>query len=445
MNICFPEDQWIALQEAMRDRRDESAAIALAHVVRGATPRLLVRELRLPTAESYQRRGAHEAELSPQFVADVVREARDAGMSTVFIHTHPFAAHGEFSPVDDAGEVHLLDFVQRRLPNGEHAAIVLGRQTHSARRLGTRERATTTVIGPSISTVTDGTDSVSQPSAARAEVFDRQVLAFGESVQRRLARMRVGIVGLGGTGSVMAEQLAHLGVTDFTLVDPDVLTLSNLNRVVGATNADVDVAKVDISSRLIRRIRPDARVEGVKGSVLRNDVLSRLRDLDVLFCCTDSHGSRYVLNELAYRFLVPTFDCGVVIVATPSGVTHVLARIQMLAPGLACLTCGTALDPEQVRRDLLSDYERAQDPYVRGASVDQPAVISLNGTAVSMTVTMFLGAISAFPIRARHQHYDALRGIVRVIDSTPRAGCITCSREGGLAVGDSWPLPARSG
>jgi molybdopterin/thiamine biosynthesis adenylyltransferase len=299
-----------------------------------------------------------------------------------------------------------------------------------------------TVAGPTV-TRADLDPDIRVPVGDSLSAYDRQVQVFGIQVQKRLSSLRIGIVGLGGTGSMVAEQLAHLGIQRFVLVDPDVIELSNLNRVVGASGGDIARPKVDVAAELIRRVQPSASAEKIIDSVNKNSVLMRLRELDAIFCCTDSHGSRHLLNELAYRFLVPCFDCGVVIAASDGQVTHVSGRAQMLAPGLACLTCSQLLDPEQVRRDLMADYERALDPYILGNSVPQPAVISLNGSIVSLAVTMFLGAFGGLPIAARHQRLNAIQGTVRVIDSTPIEGCISCSAAGGLAVGSSWPLPGR--
>src|ERR1019366_462501 len=64
-------------------------------------------------------------------------------------------------------------------------------------------------------------------------VFDRNVRAFGGPVQTALGQLTVGIVGCGGTGSAVAEQLVRLGVRRFILVDPDKLSASNVTRVYG--------------------------------------------------------------------------------------------------------------------------------------------------------------------------------------------------------------------
>ena len=122
-----------------------------------------------------------------------------------------------------------------------------------------------------------------------------------------------------------------------------------------------------------------------------------IADTDFVFCCTDSHGSRAVLNQTAYQYLVPAIDMGVAIITQKGQITDIAGRSQMLAPGLGCLMCGDLLNPEAIRVDLLTDFERAADPYIVGAHEPAPAVISVNATISSISVTMFLAAVTGIP------------------------------------------------
>lgn len=446
MTVLVPGQIWDLLSQTLGSGAVESAGVALAHALwqDGRVARLLVREVRLPQRGNFLRREPYSVELSPSFVAATVAEARARGMSPVFFHTHPFSEEPHFSETDDKGEKVLLEFVRRRMPGVPSASLVLGTQRPAARLLGERRPVDVVVVGPCIRRYTQGGEAPAARSGAGDTAwYDRQVRAFGSSGQHRLAGMRVGVVGMGGTGSMAAEQLAHLGVGGLLLIDPDALEASNLNRVVGATAGDVGRAKVDVAGEHVRAINPSADVQCLNEDVASNAVLRKLRCLDAVICCTDSHGSRHVLNELAYRFLVPVFDCGVAVAAAGDEVTHIAGRAQMLAPGLPCLNCAGVLDAELVRRDLMPDSERAADPYFHGDAVPQPAVISLNGTVVSLVVTMFLSAFVGIPASARHQRYDAVRGVVRNISVDRVDSCVSCSTAGGLAVGDSWPLPGR--
>ena len=81
-------------------------------------------------------------------------------------------------------------------------------------------------------------------------------------IEATLASIKVGIVGLCGGGSHIVQQLAHAGVLNFTVVDPDQIDASNLNRLVGATEQDVVLKsfKADIAKRVISNISPHAHV-----------------------------------------------------------------------------------------------------------------------------------------------------------------------------------------
>ena len=91
--------------------------------------------------------------------------------------------------------------------------------------------------------------------------LDRQSF-LGPDSDEILNHARVGIFGLGGGGSHVVQQLAHVGIGHFVIADSDVITSTNLNRLVGGTLKDVErsISKVEIAKRLIKSINPTARV-----------------------------------------------------------------------------------------------------------------------------------------------------------------------------------------
>ena len=92
----------------------------------------------------------------------------------------------------------------------------------------------------------------------------RNELLFGAEGQERIAQARVGIVGLGGLGSQVAQQLGYLGVLDFVLVDRDRVTNSSLNRLIGAGAGDIQMAKVAVAERMLTTIQPDVCVRPIE-------------------------------------------------------------------------------------------------------------------------------------------------------------------------------------
>src|SRR5437764_724690 len=81
--------------------------------------------------------------------------------------------------------------------------------------------------------------------------YDRQIRVFGSSIQRQLRSLRIAVVGVGGTGSIIAQELAHLGVADFLFLDPDTVAETNLNRLAGATRNDLGRLKVGVARDLV--------------------------------------------------------------------------------------------------------------------------------------------------------------------------------------------------
>jgi len=406
--------------------------------VDGKLTRIVIRESLTPPSEAYVKRTPTQVQLRPEYVATIAQRARKTGESVIFAHSHPFPLN-EFSIIDDEGEKVLAEFFEARAPKARHAALLITPEVAIARELGREEPLSVMGVGSEI------TWGKSASGLGFEKRFDRQIRAFGSLGQTILESVRVGIVGLGGTGSVVLQQLLHLGVRDFLLIDPDIVEETNLNRLVGARLQDVGQPKVLVSKAWAGRLNPQIKIEARQESVLLSATAHRLSDTDFTFCCTDSHGSRAVLNQLAYQYLLPMIDMGVVIATEDKTITHVVGRVQMLAPHLACLVCANLLDAEQVRRDLLTDFERQADPYIPGHQEPAPATISLNSTVSSLAVTMFLNSVLGIPGEARYINYNAMIGTARPVVVTPHPSCVVCSTFGALARCNEWPLAARKG
>jgi hypothetical protein len=402
--------------------------------------RLLVQSIHVPAAEQFEIRSETFVQPSATFRLDLEKRAHREGLSVVYCHSHP-AVPGvpKFSKADDEAEPPLAVYAHSRVKNVPHVALLIGAEGIRARELGCGRPVEVFEVGrcvvrhfPAI------------PSAI-ASAHDRQVRAFGKEGQRAIQALTIAIVGLGGTGSVVAQQLAHLGVRRFLLVDPDKLDKTSLNRVVGAVKSDIGRLKVAIAARTIKRLVRDARVIAVQGDILERKVGVRLKSVDFIFCCTDSDGSRHFLNQLAYQYFVPCIDMGVVITVADGKVTHFNGRVKMLAPSLGCLVCQDGiLSPRHVRWDLSNERQRRADPYFSSATgIKQPSVISLNSATASQAITMFLAAVAGIPTNARSQTLRGVQGDMRVLDATPRDDCVNCSAQAFYGKGDAYDLPAQ--
>jgi hypothetical protein len=436
--LRFAAPEYDRLARTMLASEDETCAILFTRSG-GSKDAWIAADWVLAPEDAYTRRDRISAELRPAYLVEIANRARKDQLGVAVVHTHPKAIGQPcFSTVDDAGEQPLSEYFERRVPSASHLALVIGPDGCRARRLGMTHEIPVWEIGAC-------SRALSYPGLPDiiSLAHDRQVRAFGPRGQAIISQITVAIVGLGGTGSVVAQQLAHLGVRQFVLIDPDVVEMTNLNRLVGSMPVDVGRPKVDVAARHIRATSPDAEITAVRADIVDEATLPALHGADFLFLCTDSHASRAVVGQFAYQFLLPCIDMGVSITVRENAITHVTGRTQMLAPGLPCLVCTQALDGEQIRREMLTPEQHAADPYIHGIHEPQPAVISLNSTVASLAATMFLSALTPVPGAARLQFYDGLKGTVRPAIASRVSGCVVCSPIGALGKGPLWPLPVR--
>jgi hypothetical protein len=421
------------------DDRERCALLLASHVQRDdGTDRLLVKTVCIPNENDYNYSDAVSVQLKPSFLATVSKIARLKNDSLIFVHSHPSADEAQFSQIDNLGERQLLDFLNHRVP-GIHASVVLTPSAFLARRLGTSEHSSLISLGSERKVLSETTFYTTQVDPK----FDRQVRAFGADAQKALETLNIAIVGLGGTGSVLFQQLVHLGARKFLLIDPDTLDVTNLNRVANASMSKVGVDKVALARDYALSFDNNISIRALKGDITRNVFARELLNADFIFGCTDSHGSRSIIQQICYQYLIPAIDVGVTIVVKNDEITSITGRVQLLSPGFACFTCGSLLDSNEVRKDLMSDQERKQDPYIIGAHEPAPAVMSLNSTVSSLATTMLLSSIAGVPSAGRAILYNGITSSLRKVVFPLTPECYVCSKSGALARGNEWALPTR--
>lgn len=454
--VAFAEDHYLELhQHLLATPSVEQAAYLLCGTSEHRNDaRWLVREVIPIPSEGFVAQEELRLKIDAVFSANVFARAEREGYSVILTHSHPFDTSTSiaYSAADDAGEPRIFAGLHTWVPGRRHASIVFGQRAFQAREWTADGRVEPIdrilVAGRRLWNLAP--DAVGDDSPI-SDAFDRQVRAFGEDGQRHLQRMRVGVVGLGGTGSIVSQQLAHLGVGTILAIDHDRLEASNHSRVVGVIHDDLKGAplKVDVADRLARSVNPDVDFTALPGSVLDEDVALELRQCDVVFSCTDNLWSRAILNQIAQQYLIPVIDMGTRIVAKEERVKDAGGRVFVVRPGHSCLYCIGVLDAERVGKEALPPDERerqAREGYVAGADILNPAVISLNGVVASLAVTEFLDLVTGFMGQQRGRgsiEWEVLRGIVWRAEEVQRPACV-CDRNGStFARGDALGLPCR--
>lgn len=371
----------------------------------------------------------------------LLREAKLEGLVAGIVHSHP-RGPAQFSEQDDRNERELAHLARNR--NGEGAALLSVLLTGAGEvkaRLWPDARAPID-IDPLRTVGRELTFHSPPPSETALEAFNRQDLAFGPDLTRRLRSLRVGVVGCGGTGSPTAMLLARLGAGQLALFDDDIIEVTNLNRVHGSRRADADAMrpKVEILAREISEMGLGTRVLPFKGWVGDPAYRDALKSCDILFGCTDDHDGRLLLNRFAYFYLVPVIDMGLAIALKgDGGLQELSGRVTVLTPGAPCLMCRRIIDPtvardEDLRRRQPEEYERRKrEAYVRGGGNPAPAVVTFTTTTACMAVDELIQGLTGFR-GERGWTWQRTRRFDRMDDrrpgATPNPHCPVCADTG---------------
>lgn len=387
----------------------------------------------------------------------LLKQAQEQNLVAGIVHAHPGGPAG-FSEQDTRNEAELAKLARNR--NGESGRVCSLLLTGNGELRGrlwlsptsTAECSSISVVGRRL--IIHGTKVEGE---VIPEILARQTLLFGPEATAQLRRLKVAVVGAGGTGSATAMLLARLGVGHLVIVDDDIVETTNLNRLHGATQADADAkhTKVDVVARAINELGLGVRAIPLRHWVGHQDCRDAMRSCDVIFGCTDDHDGRMFLNRFAYFYLIPGIDMGLAIQPREAGgFSEMSGRVTVLAPGAPCLLCRGIVDPvsardEDLKRRRPEEYERRkQEAYVRGGGNPAPAVVTFTTETATMAVNELLQGLTAYRggdgwCWNRTRRFDQLKDRQPGADRDPE--CPICSDMGYWGRGDLDPFLDRTG
>lgn len=318
----------------------------------------------------------------PRFLERAFDEALAAGAGISFLHSHPGGRGWQGMSGDDVAAeegiaaqvlaVTGLPLVGLTMA-GDGRPSARFWQRVSPRRFERDSCENVRVVGDQLVVTYD---PKLRPTPPLRPSLERTVSAWGEAAQADFARLRVGIIGAGNVGQIVAEALARTGVERLRLIDFDSVKTVNLDRLLHADERDVALgrAKVEgLARRLLRSSRAAMpQIEALELSVVEPDGYEAALDCDVLFSCVDRPWPRAVLNFLAYAHLIPVVDGGIVARTKADGSMRGADwRAHIAAPGRRCLECLGQYDPGLVQAEREGYFD---DPtYIAGLPRDHPA------------------------------------------------------------------------
>ncbi|OAH21854.1 thiamine biosynthesis protein ThiF [Methylorubrum populi] len=392
----------------------EAAAILLCTKPSGAPrDRLLVREALPVPHDACACREPDRIVWPGAWIEKAVDAAEADDLALVLIHSHPGGLFA-FSQADDDSDRRVIPGLFHALGPRHGSAIMTPDGAVRARLYGPdmrpRQVDLVSVAGDNLSFFWDD-DPRPRATPARPPAFTGAMTA-------ELNRLTAAVIGVSGTGSIVAEQAARLGFGRVVMVDFDKVEPRNLNRILNATSRDASerALKVEMFADAIRSHRGDGVAVPIVASVATREAVLSAGAADVLFCCVDTLEARQIADLVASAFLIPLVDMGVVIPMRRAGagvaIADVVGRVDFVQPGGSSLLDRGVYSPESLRAEYLrraapdAHRQELEAGYIKGAIEEAPAVITLNMRTAATAMNEFIAR--AYPFRL-----DANAGFAR--------------------------------
>ncbi|NHB57164.1 HesA/MoeB/ThiF family protein [Acinetobacter sp. 194] len=248
----------------------------------------------------------------------------------------------------------------------------------------------------------DVTDELSE---AEMHLYSRQILLDGWDMdaQEKLKLSNVLIVGCGGIGCTTAELLARAGIGQITLIDPDTIEMSNLQRQIGFTAQDIGFYKADILAKRLYQINPHIEVDLYIDHLTQDNAASLISAQDLVLDGCDNFATRYLVNQNCKKLNVALIS------ASAIGFT---GQLLMVEGDSACYEC---LFPQ-------SDSSEQQNCAESGVLATTPSIMA---SLQAHHALLYLG-LQQMPLREKLLIWDGLTMKQRILAFETATDCPIC-------------------
>lgn len=383
-NLTLTEDQHAHLQRYLFPGDGyESAAILLCRFTGPSKERLIVSEMMNVPDEMCETRSPKFISWPGQCIEDAIDRAEQHAVSIVLIHSHPGGMLA-FSTIDDESDASTMPALFSAIEaNGFHhgSAIMVSDGTMKARLY--RSNGDAQSINRIMRVGHDICD-IAKPKSAH-------MMAFGSEMTKTFAEQTACVIGVSGTGTLVAELLARKGVGHLILIDFDTMEHKNLNRIVNSTikDAEQNRTKVEMMAAAIKQYAPNTRLTIINASIEEREVIIAASAADILFSCVDSMAGRSIAELICQCCVIPLIDLGVTIPTRKDAegnihIADVCGRVDYVRPDGPSLTDRMVVTPAGLSREYLlqnapgAAQKEIEAGYIKGVHEEAPSVMALN-------------------------------------------------------------------
>lgn len=458
VTLTFKEDDFSEFRNQLlkRDGLERQSFCLTGIAEREGNLEVLVHKMIHPSDEDCRVQHRFLVDTKPEFLLRVFSKFERSELKGVLhAHSHPFTARAAFSGGDDrhiVGEIKSVrdylslsskpsDFYFIRLVCGQSEGGFSG-EVYTPRQEHYGNIEEIRVVGRSgvkkYNRVSHSEEAHGEILPQDLERWDRHIRWLGEEGQRKISGTHLVVCGVGGIGSVIVANAKGLGFKEITLIDPDKVELSNLNRLIGAERDDVGKFKVGVMEREITKVDPDAVVHVLPCKVEEEEAHLAIIGGDVIISGLDNLSSRFEVQVLAARYLKPLLDIGsgISLKGDRKTVAVMGGQVVLYYPGGPCLACQGI--PILEATSGLSEEIRRTVGYVRGTDITPPAVITINSVLGGAAMNILVKYLVGFPVNSTHIKYDLMGETIHHFNFGKKDECPICGRHGLEGKGDEF-------
>lgn len=426
----------------------EELSFALWRPATGAARKTALVFKIIPPSES-ERHLHGNVSFEPDYLVRAIRIACSEGAGLAFMHSHLSGGWQAMSNEDVIAERDRIS-APARVTGFPLVGLTLGTDGSwsarfwewDGRRFNRHWCDKVRVLGTRLD-VTFNDNNIRPPRRRRA--LQRTTDTWGERYQRKIARLKIGVVGLGSVGCMVAEALARIGIERMVLIDPDKVEEHNLDRLLYATNKDVGKHKVVMTERFLKKSATAKRfhVQAIAEPIQNKRAYLAALDCDILVSAVDRPLPKDLLNRIAYAHCIPVISGGVLIQNKSDGtLSNAAWSVTTVGPGLCCLRC----DGQYTSSDVTMERDGSLDDpgYIRDAPANQNVFPFCQNLAGFMVIELIRQVIKEnwWPDIGHKFHYSM---IPRRFSNEKKECGENCSISGDTAIGDSFAYPFLSG
>ena len=405
--------------------------------------------------QDYVFQGPYHVQPNGSVVVNAYNSFQNAGVPVHgHIHSHPFSHYGDFSSVDRKtlrdmarGLSGLVEATRMEEPafcfqmvTGTNPSGFQGFLTDLKGRIVGKLKSVRVVGRGGTAFYSRGPADVSRPGLLQDERLNRNIRWLGEEGQALLARAHVAVCGVGGAGAMLVANLRGLGFGEITLVDPDRVEASNLNRLTGAGRRDVGQYKVHVLKREILKVMRETRINALPVGVEAPEAREHIRRTDVVLAALDGMGPRAELQILCARLLKPFFDIGSgILLDKERNVKRMGSQIIVYVPEGPCLAC-QGMDLFRPDSGIAGELRR-RTGYVVGTDFTPTSVATINSVVAGWAVDLLIRYLTGMGPIPLYTEIDQWSGAVRQIPFVKRSSCAICGENGVEGKGEDTARP----